>query len=161
MNVFSYLYFFLCMIINIPLKAISIDEEGFHLFVKIKINGKSANMLLDTGASKTVFDINRISHFLKNKTDSFESFDKLSTGLGTSTMQSSFTLLKEIKLDHLKLKNYTAILLDMKHVNQSYEMIKLKPIEGVIGSDLLMKYNAMIDYQKKNLKLRIATSDLQ
>jgi len=149
------------MIINIPLKAISIDEEGFHLFVKIKINGKSANMLLDTGASKTVFDINRISHFLKNKTDSFESFDKLSTGLGTSTMQSSFTLLKEIKLDHLKLKNYTAILLDMKHVNQSYEMIKLKPIEGVIGSDLLMKYNAMIDYQKKNLKLRIATSDLQ
>ncbi|HOT88025.1 MAG TPA: retropepsin-like aspartic protease [Bacteroidales bacterium] len=161
MNVFSYLYFFLCMIINIPLKAISIDEEGFHLFVKIKINGKSANMLLDTGASKTVFDINRISHFLKNKTDSFESFDKLSTGLGTSTMQSSFTLLKEIKLDHLKLKNYTAILLDMKHVNQSYEMIKLKPIEGVIGSDLLMKYNAVIDYQKKNLKLRIATSDLQ
>ncbi|HQI46020.1 MAG TPA: retropepsin-like aspartic protease [Bacteroidales bacterium] len=149
------------MIINIPLKAISIDEEGFHLFVKIKINGKSANMLLDTGASKTVFDINRISHFLKNKTDSFESFDKLSTGLGTSTMQSSFTLLKEIKLDHLKLKNYTAILLDMKHVNQSYEMIKLKPIEGVIGSDLLMKYNAVIDYQKKNLKLRIATSDLQ
>ena len=89
MNVFSYLYFFLCMIINIPLKAISIDEEGFHLYVKIKINGKSANMLLDTGASKTVFDINRISHFLKNKTDSFESFDKLSTGLGTSTMQSS------------------------------------------------------------------------
>ena len=161
MNVFSYLYFFLCMIINIPLKAISIDEEGFHLFVKIKINGESANMLLDTGASKTVFDINRISHFLKNKTDSFESFDKLSTGLGTSTMQSSFTLLKEIKLDHLKLKNYTAILLDMKHVNQSYEMIKLKPIEGVIGSDLLMKYNAVIDYQKKNLKLRIATSDLQ
>ena len=161
MNVFSYLYFFLCMIINIPLKAIQLDEEGFHLFVKIKINGKSANMLLDTGASKTVFDINRISHFLKNKTDSFESFDKLSTGLGTSTMQSSFTLLKEIKLDHLKLKNYTAILLDMKHVNQSYEMIKLKPIEGVIGSDLLMKYNAVIDYQKKNLKLRIATSDLQ
>ena len=161
MNVFSYLYFFLCMIINIPLKAIQLDEEGFHLFVKIKINGKSANMLLDTGASKTVFDINRISHFLSNKSGSFESFDKLSTGLGTSTMQSSFTLLKEIKLDHLKLKNYTAILLDMKHVNQSYEMIKLKPIEGVIGSDLLMKYNAVIDYQKKNLKLRIATSDLQ
>ena len=45
-------------------------------------------------------------------------------------------------------------MLDLSHVNQSYEQIGLKPIDGVLGSDVLLKYNAVIDYEKKILKLK-------
>ena len=50
--------------------------------------------------------------------------------------------------------NYKTILLDLSHVNNSYEQIKLKPVDGVLGSDLLLKYSAVIDYDKKILKLK-------
>jgi hypothetical protein len=46
-----------------------------------------------------------------------------------------------------------AIVLDLSHVNKSYEMIGLKPIDGVIGSDLLMKLKARIDFLAKTLKI--------
>ncbi|MBK7389503.1 MAG: hypothetical protein IPI23_10695 [Bacteroidetes bacterium] len=39
--------------------------------------------------------------------------------------------------------------------NQSYEILKLKPADGVIGGDLLQApYEAIIDYSKKTLVLK-------
>ncbi len=140
--------------IKIQLQHISLEADGYHLFVNAELNGKPAILLVDTGASKTVFDINRISEFVKKRKKSFESFEQHSTGLGTNTMESHFTIIKEFCISELKLKNFTAILLDMTHVNQSYEMLGLHPIDGVLGSDLLMKYNAVIDYEKKIMKLK-------
>ena len=46
------------------------------------------------------------------------------------------------------------ILLDLTHVNVSYEKLDLPAIDGVLGSDLMMEYKAVIDYQKKELTLR-------
>lgn len=133
---------------ELPIKLSRIDEDGYHLLVSMLINGKKANMLIDTGASRTVFDLNRIKRFVKEK--EFNSNEKLSTGLGTSTMQS---FLVTIEMDKITIKNYTTVLLDLSHVNNSYEQIKLKAIDGVIGSDLLVQYKAVINFEKKVLKL--------
>ena len=143
------------MIVKMPLYIVSLESEGFHLFVYAELNGKSANLLLDTGASKTVFDINRISKFVRKRKKSFESFEKLSTGLGTNTMESRFTTVRKFCISKLILDNYSAILLDLAHVNQSYKMLNIQPIDGVLGSDLLMRYKAVVDYKNKILKLII------
>lgn len=143
------------MIIKIPLNKVPLEADGFHLFVSATLNGKTANLLVDTGASKTVFDINRISEFVNKRKRSFRSFEKLSTGLGTNTMESRFTVVNEFSISELMIENYTAILLDMKHVNQSYQMLEMEEIDGVLGSDLLMKYKAVIDFGKGVLKLNI------
>ena len=141
--------------IKIPLQQISLEAEGYHLFINVELNNKPAILLVDTGASKTVFDINRISKFIRKRKKAFESFEQHSTGLGTNSMESHFTKINEFSISELKLKDFTAILLDMTHVNQSYETLGLPTIDGVLGSDLLMKYNAVIDYEKKILKLKI------
>ena len=143
------------MILKIPINLISLEAEGYHLFIKAELNGKPANLLIDTGASKTVFDINRISKFVRKGKKSFESFEKLSTGLGTNSMESHHTTVKKFCLGYLTIENFQVILLDMGHVNQSYEMMKLTPIDGVLGSDILMKYKAIIDFDKLLLKLKI------
>ena len=143
------------MILKIPIQLVSLEAEGFHLFVEAELNGKSANLLVDTGASKTVFDINMISKFVRKRKKSFESFEKLSTGLGTNTMESHFTIVKKFCLGELVIENFQVILLDMAHVNQSYDTLGMTPIDGVLGSDLLMKHKAVIDYEKAILKLKI------
>jgi hypothetical protein len=140
------------MITVVPFKILSLDADGFHLMIKVKINGKPANLIIDTGASKTVLDTSRVSKYVKES--DFKIHDKLSSGLGTNTMKSQTTSLKKIKIGELEILNYTTVLLDLSHVNGSYEQIGLKPIEGVLGSDILLQYNAVIDYEKRVVKLK-------
>jgi predicted aspartyl protease len=139
---------------EIPFKILSLDAEGFHLMIKVKINGKAANLIVDTGASKTVLDKTRIAKYVK-ETD-FKTHDKLSSGLGTNTMQSQTTTLKKLIIGDLEIKDYATVLLDLSHVNSSYSQIGLKPIEGVLGSDILLQYKAIIDYDKRMLRLRFS-----
>jgi hypothetical protein len=140
------------MTTTVPFKILSLDAEGFHLMIKVKINGKSANLIIDTGASKTVLDRTRVSKYVKER--DFISHDKLSSGLGTNSMESHMTLLKKISIGDLVINDYTTVLLDLSHVNGSYQQIGLKPVEGVLGSDILLLYNAVIDYEKKILKFK-------
>jgi predicted aspartyl protease len=143
------------MVIKIPIHKVLLDEEGYHLFIDGELNSNQVNLLIDTGASKTVFDITRIKKILKKRKLLLGDINKLSTGLGTNTMKSHTVTIGEFSIADLKLINYNAILLDMEHVNKSYKLMKLKPIDGVLGSDLLMKYQAVIDYKNLILKLTI------
>jgi hypothetical protein len=136
---------------EIPIRILPIENDGFHLLIKVLVNNKKANMLIDTGASKTVFDKNRIGNFVDD-TD-FDLNDKLSTGLGTSSMESHITTLRKIKIGEIGISDYKTILLDLSHVNHSYQQLSIKPIDGVIGSDLLNDFKAVINYGKQVLKL--------
>jgi len=138
--------------VNIPIQLLGIDDDGFHLQIKILINGKPANVLIDTGASRTVLDKNRIKRFESQTKAS--PHNRLSSGLGTNTMKSHRINIKEVRLGTLLIKNYKAILLDLSHVNESYKQIGLKAIDGVIGGDILRKYKAGILYEKKVLVLK-------
>lgn len=140
------------MIINIPIKILHIDNDGYHLLATIKINGKKANVIVDTGASRTVFDKTRIKKFVKTRSQKIE--DKLSTGLGTNNMESHQLVIDSLSIGKLKLKDYSTVLLDLSHVNESYKMLELEEIEGVLGSDILYKYKAVINYEKAQMKLK-------
>ncbi len=141
------------MVTKIPIQKLSIEGEGFHLMIKAKINEKKANILIDTGASRTVFDSEQIKNFIPEDHIEFENNEKLSTGLGTNSLVSQATIIKKLQFGDLIIKNYTAVILDMKHINQSYTTLNFPAIDGVLGSDLLSKYKAVIYYKEKFLKL--------
>jgi hypothetical protein len=132
---------------------IKLNDFGFHLVVKAKINGKRARLLIDSGASNTVFDKTRIVTFLTGET--LHTHEKLSTGLGTNSMKSESAQIQKLEFGDLEIRAYEAVILDLSHVNKSYETMKMKPIDGVVGSDIMKKYNAVIDYGKKRLILNI------
>jgi len=136
----------------LPIAVIAIEEDGCHLMVKGFINGHEANFLIDTGASRTVFDQNRILSFLDGQVAEFEENTKLSTGLGKNTMVSKTVTLNEIKLGKLIISDYTAVVLEMSHINESYSKLDLPTIDGVLGGDLLEKYDAVIDYGKGEMR---------
>ena len=141
------------MITKIPIQILPIEDDGFHLMMTVKINGKNANLIIDTGASRTVFDESLIKKFLPKAYDDFEKNEKLSTGLGTNTMQSHAFSLKSLKIGDLNIMDYMAVILDLNNINETYSKLNLPLIHGVIGGDLLAKYKAVIYYQTKILKL--------
>jgi len=134
---------------KLSFEILPIENDGFHLQLKVKINGVEANLILDTGASRSVFDETRITLFTKN--NHVEDNERLSTGLGTNTMTSKNVILEKLQLNELIIENYEATILDLAHVNESYEKLELELIDGVLGSDILTEYNAIIDYGKKEL----------
>ncbi|MCD6068204.1 MAG: clan aspartic protease [Bacteroidetes bacterium] len=136
----------------LKIKLLNIDNDGYHLSIKAKLNGKLAHLLIDTGASRTVFDLNRMSKFIK--TADMQENERLSTGLGTNTMKSQVAQLKKMELGDLVIPDYKAIFLDLSHVNISYVNAGLNPIDGVVGSDILHDHKAVLDYDKLELVLR-------
>ena len=139
------------MIRKIPLALLSIEDDGYHLIVQAMVNGQPANLLLDTGASKTVFDEVRLTNFMDKK--HFVHHDKLSTGLGTNSMESKLAIIDQFEFDGLIISNFETAVLDLTHVNESYEKLNIPAIDGVVGGDLLEQLNALIDYGNKILVL--------
>lgn len=136
---------------RISINIINIEDTGCHLYINAQIQGKKANLLIDTGASRTVFDRQRLEAFVDNKP--FTELDKLSTGLGTDSMRGHVVHVDNIKIGTISIDNYTAMALDLSHVNESYAKIGIDPIDGVLGGDILSEYNANINYKTKKLQL--------
>jgi Aspartyl protease len=137
--------------VKVPVQVLSIEGDGYHLLLRVKINGKKANCILDTGASKTVFDRERIKRFLKR--EALHDNERLSTGLGTASMHSQVLFISKLELGAYTIKKLPTIILDLSHINQTYSSIGFEEIDGVIGSDVLMDAKGIIDFGKSMLTL--------
>ncbi len=138
-------------IIEIHFNILNIEDDGYHIQIEAEVNHLPCTLLVDTGASKTVFD-------LMFFTEHFEDFiplqeDRISVGLGTNSMISHSTVIKTLNIGALNTTNFKTTLLDLSHVNVSYEKLFLPRIAGVLGGDLLMKHQAVIDYCKQIITL--------
>lgn len=137
--------------ITVPLELINLHDDGFHLLVKVVIFGKKFNAVLDTGASKTVLDKTTIEKYIS--TEKLLQSEKLSTGLGTNSMESYTFVIPSLKIGKLKLKQFEAAVLDLSTISTAYETLNLPPVIGVLGGDILFRHGAVINYEKLVLKL--------
>ena len=138
---------------KVPLQLINLQNDGFHLLVEVVVFGQSFNVVLDTGASKTVLDKATVENHIAAGDLLFS--DKLSTGLGTNSMESFILNLPDLHIGRLKLKDFEAAVLDLSSISLAYENLQLPAVIGVLGGDILQQYNAVIDYGKLQLTLRL------
>src|SRR6266542_2381928 len=97
----------------IPLNIESIEKGNYHLFVKIKIGRRVANMLLDTGASKTVFDQEKILKYIE--ASAIQSQHVQSVGLGSSDNHTDIAKIPHVRFYDLKLSNFEVAVLDLSN----------------------------------------------
>ncbi len=136
-------------IITLPIEVISIKDDGYHLFVEVLVNEQPVRLLLDTGASRTVFDTGVIQRVCADA--ELEENEDKATGLGSSQVENFIVILNKLALGDIQLTDYQTGVLNLSHVNISYGNMGFSPIGGVLGSDILMKFNAIIDYKKRSL----------
>lgn len=137
---------------RVPLELREIESGNFHLFVTVRIGKFKARLLLDTGASKTVFDRKRAERFSNQKYSAHTAIQ--SVGLGTSTVQTHLGKLSSIKFGALRISEPEIALLDLSHVNEAYQHLNLPEVDGVLGSDLLNRLQAEISYPGRWLKVK-------
>ena len=135
----------------IPIDIVTLgDDNSYHLFVSGTINESKYDLLIDTGASHTIFDAAIIPEMPAGET----LHEIQSAGIQAGELKSSIGNIKKFKIGELKRIDWTVVLIDLTHVNDLYRKFTDKRVAGLIGSDFLLKHNAVIDYKKRELVLR-------
>lgn len=122
-----------------------------HFEMRAKINGVRGRFILDTGASNTLVDAsqNEMFHLL------VEPSEVKVTGAGASNMDSQISKRNKIKIGQWSDKRTIIVLFNLTHVNNGLESLNVEPVNGIIGTDILKKGKAIIDYEKKYLYLKL------
>ena len=136
---------------EVPLQLLDIEGEGFHIMVQGMIHGKEANFLIDTGASRSVFDPKTISTFIDDLT--FEKKEGLTAGVGSSDLESATFKIDAFSIGDLEIHDYEAVALDLENIHEMYGKLHLPRIDGIIGGDLLKRYRAVINYRCKKMRI--------
>lgn len=132
---------------KINLTILEIDGGGTHIAVKCRINGKKTVLLIDTGASNSVFD-SESDIFLSSEMKSVDD-NGMGSGFNSELPQLVRGKIESIKLGRMEIKNLNVFFTPMNHINNLYKKLKLPRITGILGSDLLLEYNAIVDFGKR------------
>ncbi|WP_375241867.1 retropepsin-like aspartic protease [Lacinutrix sp.] len=121
-----------------------------HFEVKATINGVKGLFILDTGASSSCIGFEDVELFkLKAKASNIKA-----AGAGATDMITQTASNNTIKIGRWKKQKITLVLFNLTHVNTALIMHNAKPVNGIIGADILKKGKAIIDYNKNYLYLK-------
>ena len=122
-----------------------------HLEVEVTIDGIKTGFLIDTGASNTVIDIG----FAKHNLMEFSSMNEKGGGVGTSQMVLFHKQVNLFMINNFEIPSFDLYATDFQHVKDSLAKKGItEPCNGVIGADILIRYEAVIDYKKQKLYLK-------
>ncbi|HON20772.1 MAG TPA: retropepsin-like aspartic protease [Bacteroidales bacterium] len=139
----------------IPIEIIELeDKHNLHPIIEAKINVNPIRLVIDTGASHTCIDKKEVKSLLKNKNNISSD---IVMGIGNKKMRNTIVTIQELQLGEVIIKDYPVVALKISHINKMLKILGLKPINGLLGSDLLYKYNAVIDYKNSCLTLNTNT----
>lgn len=121
-----------------------------HFEIKATINGVTGLFILDTGASSSCVGFEAIDTFKLKVKDS----EIKAAGAGAIDMSTQLSKKNKLKIGKWKRDKVSLILFNMTHVNTALISHNSKPVDGIIGADILKKGKAIIDYDRKYLYLK-------
>jgi len=121
-----------------------------HLLVTAKINDIQGTFILDTGASNSCVGFDEIIKF-----ELFaENSETKAAGAGATGMITQLSKKNKLQLGRWKSESLNLVVFDMSHVNEALMSYKTKPVNGIIGADILLEGKAIIDYANCYLYLK-------
>ncbi len=138
------------MIRKIAIEIIKLEPNTYHPLIKAVFPGLLDHWwVIDSGASKSVFDILLAESYLSDQEESV-----MATGLGKEVVETGSGKIIGLKLGRFNFGTLNVALVDFSHINLEYAKFSKKKIVGLLGSDFLYSRKAIIDFKKKVLKLR-------
>lgn len=121
-----------------------------HLLVTAKINDIKGTFILDTGASNSCVGFDEIIKFELLA----ENSETKAAGAGATGMLTQLSTKNKLQMGRWKSETLNLVVFDMSHVNEALVSYKTKPVNGIIGADVLLKGKAIIDYANHYLYLK-------
>lgn len=122
-----------------------------HFEIKATLNGVKGLFILDTGASNSCVDFEAIETFKLTAKDS----EIKAAGAGATDMLTQVSKKNKLKIGKWKKDKVALVLFNLTHVNTALLNYNSKPVDGIIGADILKKAKAIIDYDKRYVYLKL------
>lgn len=120
-----------------------------HILIKCEINNIKGDFIIDTGASNSCIDYKKSEKF----NIKFEISNESATSATNKIKKLFISKNNKIKIDDWFLEDYDLILFDMKQVIDTIVSQCDVEIDGIIGSDILKKGKAIINYKLNKIQL--------
>lgn len=133
------------------LTLIELTPISFHIAIEIKIGRRKARMIVDTGASQTVIseDFTLRNHL---ETEIMQ-LDNITIGIGQDALTPKYCMLPPLHFGQIAVHNLPGIVLPMEHINSTYAKLGIKPIDGILGNDIIVALKVVINLKKMSMKL--------
>ncbi|MPM20018.1 hypothetical protein SDC9_66445 [bioreactor metagenome] len=134
----------------LPLRFLSGNNgQKSHIVIDAVINGLEATLIIDSGASNCVIDSSRALIF--DLEPDFLFMNESAVGLGSDSISSSLSRAITFELGDFVLERFPFVLLDLGIINDTFRKSGCSPVDGIIGTDLLLAGNAIIDYKSATI----------
>ena len=131
---------------SIPFKILSTN----HIIIDAAVNNVVGKFLIDTGASNSCIDLNKSEKFKLNYGKSDEQASSATNEIKETFISKKNSLL----IGECYIHDYDIVLFNMKHVIKSLLDKDEIEIDGIIGADVLIKFNCCLDYEENTLAIK-------
>ncbi len=122
-----------------------------HIIIECKVNYINGKFIIDTGASNSCIDYSLVEKFNL----SFIKSNEKASSASNQISETFFSKRNNLEIAGLIKNNFELVLFDMSHINNSFKEKQIDEIDGIIGGDILRKFNAKINYLNKKITLKL------
>ena len=130
----------------IPFKILSTN----HIIIDAAVNDVNGKFLIDTGASNSCIHLNKSEKFKLN----FRKSDEQASSATDEIKETYISKKNSLSIGEYHINDFYIILFNMKHVIKSMQDKNEIEIDGIVGADILIKYNCCIDYKENKLVIK-------
>ena len=127
-----------------------IVTDSNHIIIECKVNSINGRFIVDTGASNSCIDIMLVEKFDL----SFKKSNEKASSATNQINEIFFSKKNNLEIAGLIKNDFELVIFDMSHINKSFNEKKIDEIDGIIGGDILLKFNATINYLDKKITLQ-------
>lgn len=135
--------------LEIKFELEELEQDSFHPLVRASFDGlENSWWVIDTGASKTVFDHELEAYYTLQHGE-----ETSATGLGEELVTVRSAWLPDLWLGEQSFGECPVALVGFGHINAEYARFSEKRVVGLLGADFLKKHNAILDFRQQKLIL--------
>ena len=132
----------------LPIQLIDIDG-GCLILVEARLNGKAARMIVDSGASHTCIDANRLSQYVDHA--EVEHREGQTAGVGGQQTERQVVSIGSLGIGEAELRDMEVAVIDLGNVRATGVPYGLPDFAGIVGGDVLRRIRATISYRRRTL----------
>lgn len=125
-------------------------SSGYNLYVDGKVNGKAAKLMVDTGAFATLLH----SRFVRNMQIPLRKTAFTSSGVNLKRRGVQVATIPKLSVGSMDMRSNEVGVIDLEGLIHGGLLDGSPPVAGLLGSELLRRYHAIIDFGSSTLYLK-------
>jgi predicted aspartyl protease len=126
------------------------ESEGYNLYVDGKVNGTKGRLMVDTGAFATLLH----SQFVQRMNIPMQQTKYRSIGVNLAESRVRIANIARLSVGSMDLKSHKVGVINLEKLVHDGLLEATPPVVGLLGSEMLQRYHAIIDFGTNSLYLK-------